>query len=130
MNTKAKANTKTKTVRNFREYDIWIDGMELVDTVYTMVAVFPSTEKYGLSSQITKSAVSIPSNIAEGASRNSEKDFARFLEIALGSAFELETQLIIGGKRMYIKKSDLEDSLEKLISLQKRIHGLRKRIIN
>ena len=71
--------------------------MKLVDTVYTMIAVFPSSEKYGLSSQIARSAVSIPSNIAEGASRNSEKDFARFLEIALGSAFKLETQLIIGG---------------------------------
>ena len=66
--------------------------MELIDNVYTYAEAFPKTEKYGLSSQITRSAVSIPSNIAEGASRNSEKDFARFLKIALGSAFELETQ--------------------------------------
>ena len=61
---------KAKTLIDFRKYDIWIDSMELVDNVYTFVETFPKTEKYGLSSQITRSAVSIPSNIAEGASRN------------------------------------------------------------
>lgn len=93
--------------------------MELVDDVYTFVEAFPNTEKYGLSSQITRSAVSIPSNIAEGASRNSEKDFARFLEIALGSAFELETQLVIAERRKYIFKGSLEETVKKLSSLQK-----------
>lgn len=63
-------------MRNFREYDIWIDGIEFVETVYAFVDAFPNTEKYGLSSQLTRSAVSIPSNIAEGASRSSEKNFA------------------------------------------------------
>jgi four helix bundle protein len=81
--------TKTKTLRDFRKYDIWTDRMEFIDDVYTFVEAFPNTEKYRLSSQVTRSAVSIPSNIAEGASRNSEKDFARFFEIALGSVFEL-----------------------------------------
>jgi four helix bundle protein len=104
--------------------------MALVDDVYTFVETFPNTEKYGLSSQITRSAVSIPSNIAEGASRNSEKDFARFLEIALGSAFELETQLIIASKRKYISEESLEETIQKLSSLQKRIYGLRRKIIN
>jgi len=83
-----------------------------------------------LSSQITRSAVSIPSNIAEGASMNSEKDFARFLEIALGSAFELETQLIIASKRKYISEGSLKEVVNKLSSLQKRIYGLRRKIIN
>ena len=104
--------------------------MELVDNVYTFVEAFPNTEKYGLRSQITRSAVSIPSNIAEGASRNSEKDFARFLEIALGSAFELETQLIITSKRKYISEDSLEGTVKKLSSLQKRIYALRRKIIN
>ena len=117
-------------MRDFRKYDIWIDSMELVDDVYTFVEVFPNTEKYGLSSQITRSAVSIPSNIAEGASRNSEKDFARFLEIALGSTFELETQIIIASKRKYISEGSLEVTVKKLSSLQKRIYGLRRKIIN
>jgi len=104
--------------------------MELVDNVYTYAEAFPKTEKYGLSSQITRSAVSIPSNIAEGASRNSEKDFARFLEIALGSAFELETQLIIASKREYVSQESLEQTVNKLSSLQKRIYGLRRKITN
>ena len=104
--------------------------MELVDNVYTYAEAFPKTEKYGLSSQITRSAVSIPSNIAEGASRNSEKNFARFLEIALGSEFELETQLIIAVKRKYISEGSLEQTVNKLSSLQKRIYGLRRKITN
>ena len=106
-------------MRNFRKYDIWVDGMNLVDAVYALVDKFPSTEKFALSSQITRSAISIPSNIAEGASRSSEKDFARFLEIALGSAFELETQLIIAGKRKYITERELDESVKMLASLQK-----------
>jgi four helix bundle protein len=117
-------------LRDFRKYDIWTDSMALVDDVYTFVEAFPNTDKYGLSSQITRSAVSIPSNIAEGASRNSEKDFARFLEIALGSAFELETQLIIASKRKYISEESLEETIQKLSSLQKRIYALRRKIIN
>lgn len=72
-------------MRNFREYDVWIDSMKLVKDIYVLVDDFPSTVKYSLSSQITRSAISIPSNIAEGASRSSEKDFGRFLEISLGS---------------------------------------------
>ena len=104
-------------MRNFREYDIWIDAMDLVETVYTLVDRFPSTEKFALSSQITRSAVSIPSNIAEGASRSSEKDFARFLEISLGSCFELETQLRIANKRKYSSQTDFEELLKNIISL-------------
>ena len=125
-----KTKTKTKILRDFRKYDIWKDGMELVDNVYTFVEAFPNTEKYGLRSQITRSAVSIPSNIAEGASRNSEKDFARFLEIALGSAFELETQLMIAERRKYISAPHLKESILMLTSLQKRIYALRRKIIN
>lgn len=117
-------------MRNFREYDIWIDAMDLVNTVYTLVDGFPNTEKFALSSQITRSAVSIPSNIAEGASRSSEKDFARFLEIALGSAFELETQLLIANKRKYITEIEIDKSAKIVISLQKRIYALRKKVLN
>ena len=117
-------------MRNFREYDVWIDSMQLVEDVYSLVDDFPLNEKFSLSSQITRSAVSVPSNIAEGASRVSEKEFARFLEISLGSSFELETQLRIANKRKYISKVDFEKVLENNISLQKRIYGLRKKIIN
>ena len=117
-------------MRNFREYDIWIDAMVLVEAVYAIVDKFPNTEKFALSSQITRSAVSIPSNIAEGASRTSEKDFARFLEISLGSCFELETQLRIAIMRKYSSQTDVDELLKSLISLQKRIYGLRKKVIS
>lgn len=116
-------------MRNFREYDIWIDSMKLVKDVYSFVADFPSSEKYSLSSQITRSAVSIPSNIAEGASRNSEKDFARFLGISLGSVFELETQIRIFFDLNYMSERKFDSSIEKCISLQKRIYSLRKIVL-
>lgn len=116
-------------MRNFREYDIWIDSMELVNTIYDVANEFPKEEKFVLISQITRSAVSIPSNIAEGASRNSEKDFGRFLEISLGSAYELETQLRIADNRKYINKTISIKIIEQIISLQKRISALRNSMI-
>ena len=117
-------------MRNFREYDIWIDAMEIVDVVYKITDKFPTNERYSLTSQITRSAVSMPSNIAEGASRSSEKDFARFLEISLGSSYELETQLIIASTRNYVAVIEFELVLKNIISLQKGIHALRKKILN
>tara|TARA_B110000908_G_scaffold97927_1_gene115637 strand:+ start:340 stop:696 length:357 start_codon:yes stop_codon:yes gene_type:complete len=117
-------------LRNFRKYDIWIDAMKVVDVVYKITDKFPTNERYSLTSQITQSAVSIPSNIAEGASRSSEKDFARFLEISLESSFELETQLRIAIKRNYVAISEFEVMLKNIISLQKRIHTLRKKKLN
>jgi four helix bundle protein len=82
-------------MRNFRTLNIWQQGIQLVVDVYKLSEELPNEEKYGLKSQICRAAVSIPSNIAEGSSRPSEIEYRRFLEIALGSAFELETQLII-----------------------------------
>jgi four helix bundle protein len=84
-----------KTVRNFRELEIWKKGIEIVKEVYQASKLLPKDEQYGIRSQITRAAISIPSNIAEGSSRNSEIEFKRFPEIAIGSAFELETQLVI-----------------------------------
>ncbi|RXP45906.1 four helix bundle protein [Lutibacter sp. HS1-25] len=116
-------------MRNFRDYDIWIDAMDIVDKTYILVDRFPVKEQFSLSSQITRSAVSIPSNIAEGAGRNTGKDFARFLDFSLGSAYELETQLIIAEKRKYINQNELNTIIQELISLQKRISGLRKSLV-
>ncbi|MGN6298578.1 MAG: four helix bundle protein [Ginsengibacter sp.] len=82
-------------MKNFKELIIWKRGIELVKSIYILSRSLPAEEKFGMISQLTKAAVSIPANIAEGSSRNSERDYARFLQIALGSAFEVQTYLVI-----------------------------------
>jgi four helix bundle protein len=82
-------------MRNFKQLLIWQKGFQIAVKSFQLTSSFPKEEKYGISSQITSAAVSIPSNIAEGSSRSSMKDYNRFLEISLGSSFELETQLLI-----------------------------------
>ncbi|MDZ7605515.1 MAG: four helix bundle protein [Cyclobacteriaceae bacterium] len=81
--------------RNFRELNVWIESMEIAKSVYGLISELPEYEKFGLHSQLAKAAVSVPSNIAEGCGKSSNKDFKRFLEISLGSSYELETQLIL-----------------------------------
>jgi len=88
-------------MKNFKELKIWQKGMRIANDCYKLVAQFPNQEKFGLCTQITRSAVSIPSNIAEGSSRRSEKEYCRYIEISLGSAFELETQLLIAHELNY-----------------------------
>ena len=112
-------------MRNFRNYDVWIDSLDFVEKIYTITAAYPVDEKYGLVSQTRRSAVSVPSNIAEGSSRKSNLEFSRFIEIALGSAFELETQLIISANMNYISPSNLESVLNALHSLQRRLNAFR-----
>jgi four helix bundle protein len=82
-------------MRNFKQLKIWQKGFDIAVASFKLVSTFPKEEKYGLSSQITRAATSIVSNIAEGSSRSSEKDYKRFIEFALGSSFEAETQLLI-----------------------------------
>ncbi len=82
-------------MRNFKELKIWQKGFEIAVNTYKSTETFPKTEKYSLAQQLTRAAVSISSNIAEGSSRRNEKDYTRFIEISLGSSFELETQLLI-----------------------------------
>jgi four helix bundle protein len=82
-------------MRDFKKLQIWQSGIHIVKAAYQLTNSLPMNEKFNLISQINRSAVSIPSNIAEGSSRKSEKDYYRFLEIALGSCFELETQILI-----------------------------------
>jgi four helix bundle protein len=82
-------------MRNYQQLLIWQKGTDLVEQVHLLIASFPLEERSGLRSQLTRAAVSVPSNIAEGSSRSSEKEYKRFIEIALGSACEVETQLLI-----------------------------------
>lgn len=111
-------------MRDFRIYAVWNLAMELATDIYGYTANFPKEEKYGLAGQIQRSAVSISSNIAEGASRKSEMEFIHFLEIALGSAFELETQLIIANRAGYISELDNTQLLERLHTIQKGVNHL------
>ena len=89
--------------------------------IYELTERFPTNEKYGLSSQIQRATVSIASNIAEGSSRKSEKDFARFLEMAIGSAFEVETQLTIAKEIGYLNDARFIEIQSELIIIQKQI---------
>jgi len=88
-------SSKLNFMRNFKELKIWQKGFDIAINCFKLTEDFPSEQKFALTSQINRSGVSIPSNIAEGSSRSSEKDYNRFLEISLGSCFELETQLLI-----------------------------------
>ena len=112
-------------MHNFRKLDTWLDGVELADTIYTLTASFPKSEVYGLSSQMQRAAVSVPSNIAEGSGKGSDRDFARFVSISLGSLFELETQIEIAYRRGYISTENYYALCPKIESLQKRIYNLR-----
>ena len=95
-------------MHNFKKLDIWIKSMDLASEIYLLTNSFPSIERFGLISQMQRSAVSIPSNIAEGSGRFSDKELVRFLFISLGSASELETQLIISQRLEYINNDEFE----------------------
>jgi len=96
-----------------KDLDIWKEGIELVEEVYKATAEFPKEEIYGLTNQMRRASVSIPSNISEGAARGGKKEFIKFLYIALGSLAELETQTIISEKLGYLKEHRLMDLIEK-----------------
>jgi len=115
-------------MHNFRKLDIWIDSVELADTVYVMTDAFPKSEVYGLASQMQRAAVSVPSNIAEGSGKDSDRDFSRFLAIALGSLYELETQVEIAYRRAYISMENYYSMITHIGSLQKRVYNFRQHI--
>jgi four helix bundle protein len=111
-------------MRDFRNLNIWKLGIDLVKQIYNVTRSFPNSELYGLTNQMRRASVSLPSNIAEGASRKSNTDFARFLEIALGSAFELETQLILSKELEYLNQEDFEKITDNLHAFQKQLNAL------
>jgi len=116
-------------MHNFKELKIWQDSMDIVEDIYKESKDFPKNEQFGLVSQINRCSVSIPSNIAEGSGRESNKDFRRFLSIALSSAFELETQLIIASHIGFIKNDDFERIINKINEVQKMIFVFRKKLV-
>jgi four helix bundle protein len=110
-------------MHNLKELKIWKKAIDLAVEVYQVTSLFPLEEKYGLTSQIRRAAVSISSNIAEGAGRNSEKEFKYFLGIANGSSYELQTQLFISNKLSLINNEDLEKLHHCIDELQKMNYG-------
>lgn len=115
-------------MKDFKHLKIWQKGINLVVDIYKTSQNFPSEELYGLTAQIRRSAVSKPSNIAEGSGRNSDKDFSRFLDISLGSSFELETQIIIAHKLSFIYDEKFNELTHDVQEEQKMITGLQKSI--
>ncbi len=111
-----------------KDLNVWNDAMELVTDIYRLTKSFPKEELYGLTSQIRRSAVSVPSNIAEGAARKNKTEFIQFLYIALGSLSELETQLIISKNLNY--SETISSLLSKVTDIRKMIFGLIKSIKN
>ena len=102
-------------VKSFKEMEVWKKGVEIVDLVYEIISRFPEKERYGLSAHIQRTAISIPSNIAEGFVRQHTKEYQQFCYIALGSRAELETQIIIAKRRSYLSEEEfikLEEYLD------------------
>jgi four helix bundle protein len=115
-------------MHNFKELKFWQKSIDLSVLVYKHTATFPSEEKFGLISQLRRASVSISSNIAEGASRDSAKEFLYFLSISNGSAFEIETQLIIANKLNFIDDDNLLFLLKNVTEIQKMIYSFTKTI--
>jgi four helix bundle protein len=115
-------------MKNFKGLKVWQKGFEIAAGSFRLTETFPKEERFGLSSQITRAAVSIPANIAEGSSRGSEKDYKRFLQIALGSGFELETHLLIAETVNYGSKEIRDQMLRAIDEEQKMLIAFIKKI--
>ena len=117
-------------MHNFKELKVWDLSRHFVKDIYLLTKKFPDDERFGLVQQIRRAVISIPSNIAEGSSRSSSKDFSRFLDIANGSAFEVETQLILSLDLKYISQDEFNLINEKLQLIEKMIFNFKQYLIS
>jgi len=115
-------------VRNYQDLFIWQRSIDLVQRVYLATKGFPPDEQYGLTNQLRRSIVSVPSNIAEGQARGGSKEFKRFLHIALGSLAEAHTQLILAHRLDYISQDQLKVFEDEIFQIQKMTHALMRRL--
>jgi four helix bundle protein len=113
-------------MKTHKDLNVWQESITLVTLIYEKTKSFPKNELFGLTSQIRRSSISIPSNISEGAARESNKDFLRFLYIAQGSLSELDTQLIISNNLNFLTNEDYFQISEKLLAIRKMLAGLIK----
>jgi len=116
-------------VKTYRDLMLWQKAMALVTEIYKVTKSFPRREDYGLTSQLRRCAVSIPSNIAEGYGRNSRNEYIRFLQIASGSLYELQTQLEIAANLGYLKKDEFELLYESTREVERMLSVLIRRLI-
>lgn len=117
-------------IHNFRELKIWQKSWILVKDVYQITSTFPKEEIYGITSQARRSAVSIPSNIAEGSGRGTDKDFSHFLDIARGSVFELETLLILSSDLDFLQEEEMLKILNMTSEIIKMLNSFQEKLTN
>jgi four helix bundle protein len=121
--------TSNSTMFNFEKLEVWNEAIEFADLIYGLTRAFPEAEKFGLTSQMRRSAVSISSNIAEGTSRNSRTDFARFVEIATGSVFEVVSQSAVARRQNFLAEADLQQIYSACEKQSKMLSGLRRSLV-
>ncbi|MDR3402995.1 MAG: four helix bundle protein [Chthoniobacter sp.] len=114
---------------NFEKLDVWRKAIDFADIVYLATGAFPGDERFGLTNQMRRAAVSIASNIAEGTSRNSKVDFARFVEMATGSVFEVVSQATISTRRQFLGEAEYARIYSAAEELSRMLSGLRKALI-
>lgn len=117
-------------MHNYKELEIWKNSIVFCPKIYKIAGTFPDSERFGLISQLTRAVISIPSNIAEGSAKSSDKHFLIFLENALGSCYEIETQLLVSKQLKYIPESEYEALVEELSTIIKMIIKFMKYLQN
>ena len=115
-------------VQHYQELIVWQKAMELVERVYRMTRTFPKDERFGLTSQIQRAAVSIPSNIAEGHARSSKKEYRNFLSISQGSTAEVETQTLIAARLGYVTSKQTENIMSLLDEISRMLNAIKKKL--
>jgi four helix bundle protein len=117
-------------MHRYKELEVWKLSVDMVEEIYKITKNFPENEEFGITSQIRRSAISIPSNIAEGAGKNTNGDFCRYLAIASGSCNELETQLIISARLKYLKDKQHDALIFRINRVQNMLYRLQKSLRN
>lgn len=118
----------SEKVRSHRDLLVWQKAMDLVDLIYDLAGTFPTHENHRLAAQVTRAAVSVPANIAEGQARSTSRDFANFLAISKGSLMETETLLMIAVRRSYVSETIADPAFAQITEISKMLTSLRSRL--
>lgn len=115
-------------IRDCKDLIAWQKGIDLAEMVYRVTRLLPPDERFGLVSQARRAAVSVPANIAEGFGRSGRADFVRFLDIALGSSYEVETHLLVSGRSAYLNAERLDPVIDLCQEVQRILKGLSRKL--